>query len=91
MSTLRWTIILTGGALVAVLGLWTNGTRFHPLRPIQGKVSLRAPLSRRRLRLLRRLIQTPPSSLVPVTGATGTTANARLQNITETEADSSWW
>jgi hypothetical protein len=27
MSTLRWTIILTGGALVAVLGLWTNETR----------------------------------------------------------------
>ena len=28
MSTLRLTIILTGGALVAVLGLWTDQT--HP-------------------------------------------------------------
>jgi hypothetical protein len=27
MSTLRWTIILAGGTIVAVVGLWTARTR----------------------------------------------------------------
>jgi hypothetical protein len=52
-----------------------------------GRCHREPPLSHPRLRLLRSLIQTPPSSLAPVTGAMGTTANARLQNITKTETD----
>jgi hypothetical protein len=60
MSTLRLTIILTGGALVAVLGLWTGQT--HPslaTDPPRNGVSLNQQRGKMRRAASTRIIAAP--------------------------------